>query len=42
VSAAEPARILRVPDTLNFKYDPPRRVTIEVLAAERTFELADL
>lgn len=29
LSAAEPARILRVPGTLNRKYHPPRRVIIE-------------
>ncbi len=28
LSAAEPARVLRVPDTYNFKYTPPRRVEL--------------
>ena len=27
--SAEPARVLRIPGTLNYKYDPPRRVSIE-------------
>src|SRR5262245_28231064 len=35
LSAAEPARVLRVPRTLNVKYDPPRHVTIEVLTGQR-------
>ncbi len=29
LAAAEPARILRVPGTLNHKYEPPRPVTLE-------------
>lgn len=39
--AAEPARILRIPGTLNFKYDPPRPVTIERFELERTFALTE-
>lgn len=30
LAAAEPARILRIPGTYNFKYDPPRRVELEL------------
>ena len=41
LSAAEPARILRVPDTLNYKYDPPRDVTIERFKPNRLYDLAD-
>lgn len=33
LSAAEPARILRVPGTLNHRYTPPRQVLIEVFNA---------
>ena len=33
--AAEPARVLRMPDTYNYKYDPPRRVELEVAPLER-------
>jgi P4 family phage/plasmid primase-like protien len=29
VRAAEPARVLRLPDTLNTKYSPPRKVLVE-------------
>ncbi|HVL69271.1 MAG TPA: VapE domain-containing protein [Vicinamibacterales bacterium] len=35
LSAAEPARILRIPGTLNFKYDPPRPVVLESLSGAR-------
>lgn len=31
LAAAEPARILRLPRTVNHKYDPPRPVTLEFL-----------
>lgn len=37
LQAAEPARVLRLPGTLNHKYDPPRAVTIEVLEPERRY-----
>ena len=33
--AAEPARVLRMPDTYNYKYDPPRRVELEAAPLER-------
>ncbi len=39
--SAEPARILRVPGTLNHKYNPPRAVSIEVMSPDRRYELAD-
>jgi hypothetical protein len=39
--AAEPARVLRLPDTLNYKYDPPRQVILEVCEPERHYTLAD-
>jgi hypothetical protein len=42
LSSAEPARVLRVPGTYNYKYSPPRRVTIERFALERTYSIADL
>lgn len=39
LSAAEPARILRVPGTLNLKYDPPRSVLIELFQPDRRYHL---
>jgi hypothetical protein len=39
-SVAESARVLRVPDTMNWKYTPPRRVEIEDFTAE-TYSLDD-
>jgi putative DNA primase/helicase len=42
MSAAEPARILRVPGTHNHKYDPAREVTVERLEPERRYSLAQL
>jgi len=41
LKAAEPARILRVPGTLNSKYDPPRPVTVETLDPERRYNLGE-
>jgi hypothetical protein len=41
VSVSEPARILRIPGSLNFKYDPPRLVTIEQFSDAR-IDRADL
>jgi len=38
---AEPAHILRVPGTLNYKYDPPRLVQIELMEAERRYNTND-
>src|SRR5207249_3853780 len=29
ITAAEPARVLRLPGTLNYKYDPPRQVVLD-------------
>lgn len=37
--SAEPARILRVPGTLNHKYDPPRPVTFEHLDETQRYAL---
>lgn len=37
--SAEPARILRLPNTHNFKYEPPRLVTIETFAPDRVYHL---
>ncbi len=42
VKSAEPARILRPPDTLNFKHDPARAVTLEHLDLTRRYELGDV
>jgi hypothetical protein len=42
LSAAEPARILRLPDTLNYKYKPPRRVIIELLKPKRLYEFDEI
>jgi AAA domain/Primase C terminal 1 (PriCT-1) len=42
LSSAEPARMLRVPGTLNHKYTPPRPVVIEVLRPERQWVLGEL
>jgi P4 family phage/plasmid primase-like protien len=42
LSAAEPARILRLPGTLNHKYDPPRLVVVEALSEHRRYRLDDL
>jgi hypothetical protein len=41
LASAEPARILRVPGTLNYKYTPPRRVLIESFQQERAYNLSD-
>jgi hypothetical protein len=40
-SAAELARVLRLPGTLNFKYQPPRPVRILEMSCERRYALAD-
>lgn len=39
--AAEPARVLRVPDTLNHKYTPPRKVTVELLEPARRYDASE-
>ncbi len=41
LSAAEPARILRVPSTRNFKYQPPRPVRVELLDSERQYHASE-
>jgi len=38
---AEPARVLRVPGTKNYKYDPPRAVTVESFAPDKRYNLGD-
>jgi hypothetical protein len=35
LAAAEPVRVLRLPGTKNFKYDPPRQVEIESFSDQR-------
>ncbi len=42
LNAAEPARVLRLPGTLNQKYAPPRIVTVELLDAERRYNPSEL
>lgn len=41
-SAAEPARILRLPGTRNHKYTPARTVTIETFEPERRYHLSEI
>jgi hypothetical protein len=41
LDSAEPARILRLPGTLNRKYDPPRAVVLESIEVERRYALRD-
>ncbi len=41
LGAAEPARILRIPGTLNRKYRPPRRVVLAQLDSARRFNPSD-
>jgi hypothetical protein len=41
LDAAEPARVLRLPDTRNHKYDPPRPVILETFDAARRYPLSD-
>ncbi len=41
LSAAEPARILRIPGTLNHKYQPPRPVVLAQLDSARRFNPSD-
>ena len=42
LASAEPARILRLPDTFNYKYTPPRRVVIETLDVGQRYPLDSL
>jgi len=42
LASAEPARILRLPDTFNYKYKPPRRVVVETLDVARRYSLDSL
>jgi phage portal protein BeeE len=41
-SVAQPAAILRVPQTLNFKYEPPRRVVMASSEPSRRYNPSDL
>jgi len=41
VVAGEPARVLRVPGTLNAKYTPPRVVRIEEFKADRQYNISE-
>lgn len=41
MAAAEPARILRLPNTQNYKYAPPRRVKVEVFEPSRRYNNCD-
>ena len=41
-ASAEPARILRLPDTFNYKYEPPRPVVVETLDVARRYSLDSL
>jgi len=41
-AAAEPARVLRIPGTRNFKYDPPRPVELRLFKPERRYPVAEL
>ena len=42
LSAAEPARILRLPGSYNHKYDPPRLVVIEELFGDRLYSVEEI
>jgi hypothetical protein len=41
LQAAEPARILRVPGSSNFTYDPPRQARVETLDAECRYNVSE-
>jgi hypothetical protein len=41
LAAAEPARILRLPGTFNYKYTPPRPVTVSVFEPTREYSVID-
>jgi P4 family phage/plasmid primase-like protien len=42
LSAAECARVLRLPGTFNYKYAPPARVSLEVFEPARRYNLSEL
>lgn len=42
LTAAEPARVLRLPNTQNFKYQPARRVHVEVFDPDRRYNISEL
>jgi len=41
LASAEPAHVLRLPNTVNVKYDPPRKVVLELLDADREYNPSD-
>ena len=41
LAAAEPARVLRLPNTTNFKYQPPRRVRVEAFEPARRYNVSE-
>jgi hypothetical protein len=41
LAAAEPARVLRIPNTVNAKYDPPRKVALELLEPSLEYNPSD-
>lgn len=41
LAAAEPARILRLPNTINHKYTPPRPVRMEAFEPDRRYNVCD-
>jgi hypothetical protein len=40
-AAAEPARVLRIPQTRNYKYNPPREVSIEIFDPSRRYNISE-
>jgi RepB DNA-primase from phage plasmid/CHC2 zinc finger len=42
LASVDESRILRPPETLNFKHEPPRPVVLESLHPDRVYELRDL
>ncbi len=41
LQAAEPARVLRLPGTQNFKYTPPRQARVEMLEPARRYHISE-
>jgi len=41
LAAAEPARVLRLPNTRNYRYEPPRLVTVERFEPDRRYSLSE-
>ncbi len=42
VKSAEPAHILRVPQTMNHKYSPPRPVKVEYIDVDKKYDIAEI